>query len=75
VTTAPTLDSTLTCPDCGHVTHETMPTDACQFFFECAGCHAVLRPKHGDCCVYCSYGSVRCPPMQGDASAGGCCSS
>jgi len=41
-----------------------MPTDACQFFYECASCKAILRPKAGDCCVFCSYGSVRCPPKQ-----------
>jgi hypothetical protein len=44
----PILQSTLTCPGCGHVEGETMPTDACQFFYECAACHAVLRPKPGD---------------------------
>ena len=44
-----------------------MPTDACLFFHECAGCHALLRPKPGDCCVFCSYGSVPCPPVQAAA--------
>ena len=58
------LTSRLTCPDCGHQSDQTMPTDACQFFFECPSCHNVLRPKAGDCCVYCSYGSVPCPPVQ-----------
>lgn len=42
----------------------TMPTDACQYFYECANCGAMLRPKLGDCCVFCSYGSVKCPPVQ-----------
>jgi hypothetical protein len=23
-----------------------------------------LRPKAGDCCVFCSYGTVPCPPVQ-----------
>ena len=23
-------------------------------------------PSQGDCCVFCSYGSVKCPPMQGE---------
>jgi hypothetical protein len=23
-----------------------------------------LSPKAGDCCVFCSYGSVPCPPVQ-----------
>ncbi|MEQ8900846.1 MAG: GDCCVxC domain-containing (seleno)protein [Roseovarius sp.] len=65
------LISTLTCPDCGHVSEETMPTEACQFFYECKGCHTVLRPLGGDCCVFCSYGDVPCPPIQtGDACCG-----
>ncbi len=50
----PVLQSTLTCPHCGHATTETMPTDACQWHYECAQCHALLRPKPGDCCVFCS---------------------
>ncbi len=68
---APILRSVLTCPRCGFAREETMPTDACQFFYECAGCGALLRPKPGECCVFCSYGSVRCPPMQ--QPAGDCC--
>ena len=60
----PSLESEITCPECGQRRKERMPTDACQFFYECRGCGALLRPKPGDCCVYCSYGSVRCPPMQ-----------
>ena len=58
------LNSTLTCPACGHAETEIMPTNACQYFYDCKGCGAVLRPKHGDCCVYCSYGTVACPPIQ-----------
>jgi len=41
-----------------------MPTDACLFFHVCAACGAMLRPEAGDCCVFCSYGSVCCPPVQ-----------
>lgn len=58
------LTSTITCPKCGHQSAETMPTDYCQYFYDCAGCGAQLKPKEGDCCVYCSYGSVPCPPVQ-----------
>ncbi len=58
------LTSTLTCPHCGHRASETMPTDACKFFYECTGCGTLLRPKEGDCCVYCSYGDVPCPSIQ-----------
>jgi hypothetical protein len=63
-TTMATLESKLTCPQCGHGTLEEMPLDSCRFFHECAGCHTVLRPKAGDCCVFCSYGSEKCPPIQ-----------
>jgi hypothetical protein len=62
------LESELTCPRCGHRQTEAMPADACQFFYDCVGCEALLRPKAGDCCVFCSYGSVRCPPKQTDSS-------
>lgn len=64
------LESVLTCPHCGFAKLETMPTDACQFFYECQQCKAVLRPLAGDCCVYCSYGSVPCPPVQLQRAAG-----
>ncbi|MGB2818854.1 MAG: GDCCVxC domain-containing (seleno)protein [Burkholderiaceae bacterium] len=64
------LQSTITCPRCGHVKTESMPTDACQWFYECEKCRTMLRPKHGDCCVFCSYGTAKCPPIQ---QGGGCC--
>ena len=70
MSTAPILTSTLTCPDCGAESTGEMPTDACQFFYDCAACGAVLRPKPGDCCVWCSYGTVPCPPVQ---TGEGCC--
>jgi hypothetical protein len=64
------LESVLICPHCGFAKQETMPTDACQFFYECTNCKALLRPNAGDCCVFCSFGSVKCPPIQQE---GTCC--
>ncbi|HEX6268144.1 MAG TPA: GDCCVxC domain-containing (seleno)protein [Burkholderiales bacterium] len=29
-----------------------------------------LAPRAGDCCVFCSYGDVPCPPIQ---ERGRCC--
>src|SRR5262249_10151655 len=55
---------TITCPHCGHQATERMPQDACLFFYNCKGCGQRLKPKPGDCCVFCSYGSVPCPPVQ-----------
>jgi hypothetical protein len=57
----PELRSEITCPHCGHRKLEEMPTDACQFFYECEGCGTLMRPKVGDCCVFCSYGAIPCP--------------
>lgn len=56
---------------------ETTPTDACQHFYDCPQCRAVLMPLRGDCCVFCSYGDVACPPPIQEAQDGGgstsCC--
>jgi hypothetical protein len=60
----PILQSTLTCPHCGQRSAHAMPTNACVWFHECIGCGELLRPKPGDCCVFCSYGDVVCPPRQ-----------
>jgi hypothetical protein len=64
------LSSTITCPVCGHQKEEIMPVDACQYFYQCENCKTILKPKPGDCCVFCSYGTVKCPPMQ---VQGKCC--
>ena len=69
-------DSELTCPECGYKSIETMPTDNCQFYYECKGCGALLKPLQGNCCVFCSYGTVPCPLIQAarmDGNEGGCC--
>ncbi len=65
------FESVLTCPSCGHAKREEMPVDACQFFYECENCKILLRPKCGDCCVFCSFGSAKCPPIQAQQD---CCS-
>ena len=62
--------STLTCPVCNFQETLKMPEDSCQYFYECPQCKTLLKPKQGDCCVFCSYGDVPCPPIQKDAS---CC--
>lgn len=64
------LQSTLACPHCGFAETLTMPQDACVVVHECGGCGARLTPKAGDCCVFCSYGDIPCPPVQ---AQGRCC--
>ena len=62
------LQVTLTCPKCSTEHVEVMPTDRCVYFFECQGCRTLLKPRKGDCCVFCSYGDRQCPPR-----VQGCC--
>lgn len=64
------LESAITCPKCDHQKVEVMPTDSCVFFYECTDCKTMLKPLPGDCCVFCSYGSIPCPPK---TSGAGCC--
>jgi hypothetical protein len=64
------LISTLTCPHCGHRESEVMPMDFCQWFYDCKGCGKTLRPEPGDCCVFCSHGTIPCPPIQAGSD---CC--
>lgn len=59
-----TTRSVITCPRCGLSVEEEMPMDACQVFYECAGCGELMRPNAGDCCVFFSFGTVPCPPVQ-----------
>ncbi len=65
-------DSVLTCPVCGHKKQEKMPDNTCQWFYECEHCHTLLKPNKGDCCVFCSFGTRPCPPIQNEEK-GSCC--
>lgn len=59
----------ITCPLCGHEAEEQMPTDACQVVYLCRGCGRTLRPRAGDCCVFCSYADTPCPPIMEEQAA------
>lgn len=65
------LHSMITCPKCGFTKEEEMSVDSCQYFYKCENCSVLLKPLAGDCCVFCSYGTIKCPPVQQGAS---CCS-
>lgn len=64
--------STIKCPQCGFSKEEIMPTNSCQILYECTNCGELLMPLKGDCCVFCSYGSEKCPPIQESGNCG-CC--
>lgn len=56
--------SVITCPECSYLKLEQMPVNACLITYKCTHCEAMLNPKAGDCCVFCSYGTNRCPSKQ-----------
>jgi len=62
-------ESILTCSKCNSPQKVKMPTNACQHFYKCESCGEMLKPKDGDCCVFCSYADSKCPPKQEEATA------
>lgn len=56
--------SEITCPKCGYKKIQIMPTDVCLIKYTCDSCAAVSYSKDGDCCVFCSYGTHKCPSKQ-----------
>jgi hypothetical protein len=62
------LESIIICPRCGTTKSEAMPANACRISYRCSGCGVTLRPLPGHCCVFCSYGTVPCPPIQAERS-------
>jgi len=57
-------NSILTCPHCSHKESIKMPDDFCLYIYTCKNCGEKITPKQGDCCVFCSYGTVPCPSIQ-----------
>jgi len=58
------LESTVQCPKCGYRSIERMPTDYCLVRYECKNCGYIMTPRKGTCCIFCSFGDVKCPSMQ-----------
>jgi rubredoxin len=55
------IQSQITCPLCHYKKTETIPMDFCVYLYECTACRAVLKPNSGDCCIFCSFGTIKCP--------------
>ena len=66
------LQSTIECPECHSKQLLDMPEDYCLWFYDCPSCGLKMKPLEGDCCGFCSFGDVPCPPIQLDK---GCCQS
>jgi len=56
--------SDITCPFCGYTANEKLPEEYCLIKYNCLKCNKNIYPKEGDCCVFCSYGTHKCPSIQ-----------
>ena len=56
--------SSIRCPECQGTSQASMPGNACVYFYECPVCGVLLKPRPGDCCVFCSYGTEACAPRR-----------
>jgi hypothetical protein len=54
----------VTCPVCKTGVQVTMVSETPPQIYHCPVCLTWLSPKKGDHCIYDSYGSVNCPPIQ-----------
>lgn len=63
---ANSITSEITCPECGHKATEPLPTEVCLIKYECKECGKLMTPQNNDCCVFCTYGTHKCPSMQND---------
>lgn len=71
------LTTKLTCPECGASHEAVMPEHERLEVYTCPSCKAELKPRKGECCVFCSYGTVPCPAVQCEwenGQLGVCCS-
>jgi hypothetical protein len=57
-------DCVVTCPVCKTKVQETMVPETLKLIYHCPVCLTWLSPKKGAHCIYDSYGSVNCPPIQ-----------
>lgn len=55
---------TLYCPHCRAGSHERMPMDGTLHEFHCHWCERLVRHGPEEHCIYCAFGSRKCPQMQ-----------
>jgi hypothetical protein len=64
-----TLLSIITCPSCeGHEALE-IPQGYSQHLYRCPSCSIILKPKSGDCCIFCSFGNLDCSSAEQNLAA------
>ena len=55
---------TLKCPHCGAEQNANMPSAGRKMALSCRSCNIIIFKKQESCCVFCSYGEIKCPVEQ-----------
>ena len=58
------LETVMTCPSCHAKEKQTMWPHFIESVFVCNKCNKPHLQIPDRCCIYCSYGSIECPPIQ-----------
>ncbi|WP_304608924.1 MULTISPECIES: GDCCVxC domain-containing (seleno)protein [unclassified Polynucleobacter] len=59
----------ITCPNCyGQETLE-ISQGYSQHLYRCPSCSIILKPRSGDCCIFCSFGSQDCSSAEQNLAA------
>ncbi len=61
--------SVVTCPHCQAFELVEIPTGFSQHLYRCPSCLVILKPKSGDCCIFCSFGSHDCASSEKNMAA------
>lgn len=56
--------SLVKCPHCNFEEFLDMSFDNCIISHKCNSCGKIMTPREGECCIFCSYGSEKCPTKQ-----------
>ncbi|WP_370629127.1 GDCCVxC domain-containing (seleno)protein [Polynucleobacter sp. 15G-AUS-farblos] len=63
------LSSKITCPHCNATEVLSIPKGSSQHLYRCMMCSAILKPKSGDCCIFCSFGDLDCSSAERNLAA------
>ncbi|OWF65799.1 hypothetical protein B6A14_08535 [Polynucleobacter hirudinilacicola] len=61
--------STITCPYCQATETLEIPRGSSQHLYRCRACACILKPKSGDCCIFCSFGDLDCSSAEQNLAA------
>ncbi|WP_370622950.1 GDCCVxC domain-containing (seleno)protein [Polynucleobacter sp. MWH-Berg-3C6] len=68
-TTQEKQQSTITCPYCRASESLEIPIGSSQHLYRCRACSSILKPKSGDCCIFCSFGDLDCSSAEQNLAA------